>query len=170
MVTKRHLVMRAFLLLLPLWLGACEPSVDGPGAAAFTGAQPTLPTEKLMLEGGPSLTTLTLTVEIADEETERARGLMFRPRLLDNHGMLFVWPSVQRNVFWMKQTPEPLDLLFFRGGKLVGTIAYAKPYDETLLDPGVESDWVLEVPAGFAAQHQLLPNWGWQGTLMPNTE
>jgi uncharacterized membrane protein (UPF0127 family) len=170
MMFQGRLVRRVFLLLLPLWLAACEPSGDAEGAVVFLGPQPMLPTQTLVLEGGGSPSPLTLTVEIADEDAERAQGLMFRPRLADGHGMLFVWPTPQRNVFWMKHTPEPLDLLFFRNGKLVGTITYAKPFDETPLDPGVDSDWVLEVPAGFAAVHQLLPNLAWQGRLMPHNE
>ena len=163
--------MRALFLFLTVWLVACEPSADGHGAVAtFSAPQAMLPTQTLTLEGGPSPTRIVLTVEIADDDAERAQGLMYRPRLPDNHGMLFVWPIAQRNVFWMKQTPEPLDLLFFRGGKLVGTITYAKPYDETPLDPGVESDWVLEVPAGFAADHQLLPDQVWEAKLLAKTE
>ena len=154
------------MLWLASLLTACQPAASD---KATHGPQ-TLPTQPLVLVGGPSVTTLNLTVEIADDDAERAQGLMFRPRLPDNHGMLFVWPAAQRNVFWMKNTPEPLDLLFFKNGKLVATIAYAKPFDESPLDPGVESDWVLEVPAGFAARHQLLPNEQWQGRLMPRNE
>lgn len=159
--------MRAVYLLLPLWLTACAPSADEQTSDAFSTAQAPLPTQALMLVGGPSATTLSLTVEMADDAEEQERGLMFRARMADGHGMLFVWPNVRRNVFWMKNTPEPLDLLFFQQGTLVATIAHAKPFDETPLDPGMDSDWVLEVPAGFAVQHQLLPNWGWRGTLLP---
>ena len=158
---------KVLVVLIPLVLAACEPAVPSKAGA---GAPQSLPTQRLMLMGGPSATTLSLTVEIADDGAEREQGLMFRPRLPENHGMLFVWPIAQRNVFWMKNTPEPLDLLFFDNGRLVATIAYAKPFDETPLDPGVASDWVLEMPAGFAADYQLLPNQVWEGRLLPTTK
>ncbi len=158
---------KVLVMLIALVLAACEPAVPSKAAA---GTPQSLSTQSLMLVGGPSATTLSLTVEIADDAAEQEQGLMFRPRLPDNYGMLFVWPAAQRNVFWMKNTPEPLDLLFFDNGRLVATIAYAKPFDETPLDPGVASDWVLEMPAGFAAAHQLLPNQRWQGQLLPKPE
>ena len=51
-------------------------------------------------------------VEIADEPEERRRGLMFRERLPESQGMLFVFEQTQPLGFWMMNTILPLDLLF----------------------------------------------------------
>src|SRR5206468_6459077 len=48
-------------------------------------------------------------VEIADEASKRATGLMYRDQLAENSGMIFVFKATQRLSFWMKNTKIPLD-------------------------------------------------------------
>ena len=52
------------------------------------------------------------TVDIADTAETRARGLMFRDHLPEDHGMLFVFPSDGVRAFWMKDTLIPLDMIW----------------------------------------------------------
>jgi uncharacterized protein len=52
-------------------------------------------------------------VEIADNDMERARGLMFREAMDENHGMLFIHDNQQPLAYWMKNTKIPLDILYF---------------------------------------------------------
>src|SRR5690554_2401437 len=54
-------------------------------------------------------------VEIAATDEARARGLMFRERLQDGHGMLFIHEREQPQAYWMKNTRIPLDILYFSG-------------------------------------------------------
>ena len=51
-------------------------------------------------------------VEIADDDTERARGLMFRDAMADDRGMLFIHDSQQPLAYWMKNTRIALDILY----------------------------------------------------------
>ena len=51
-------------------------------------------------------------VEIADDELERQKGLMFVKKLEDNSGMLFVYQDDRIRSFWMKDTLIPLDMIF----------------------------------------------------------
>ena len=52
-------------------------------------------------------------VEVADDDEERARGLMFRDSLAEGHGMLFIHDHEERQAYWMKNTRIPLDILYF---------------------------------------------------------
>lgn len=46
-------------------------------------------------------TVIPLTIEYARTEKEKAWGLMQRPSLPENHGMLFIYDSPQERSFWM---------------------------------------------------------------------
>lgn len=90
-------------------------------------------------------------IEIADEPNERARGLMHRTFLPDDHGMLFIYPREQMASFWMKNTLISLDMLFITNS---GTIVKIAPRTTPgSLDP-VRSDQVvravLEINGGLA--------------------
>jgi len=52
------------------------------------------------------------TVEVADEPEEWRRGLMERPTLAPEAGMLFIFPNVVSRSFWMMNTLIALDILF----------------------------------------------------------
>jgi len=98
------------------------------------------------------------TVEIADTEALRQRGLMFRQRLPEDRGMLFDYGHPQPVAMWMKNTYIPLDMVFIRAD---GTVAYvAENTVPHSLDPvGVREPvlGVLEVAAGTAKRIGLRP-------------
>ncbi len=52
-------------------------------------------------------------VEVADDDAERARGLMFREELPADRGMLFLHEREEPQAYWMKNTKIPLDILYF---------------------------------------------------------
>lgn len=140
-------------------LTACQPQSHENAAELPTEAQSPLPSANLTLVG-PQGQKVPVTAEIADDEAEREAGLMFRTELVSGTGMLFVFPSPQRLSFWMKNTPLPLDLIFFQaGGEHLATVAWAKPYDETPLGPNEPANTVLEVPGGWAAANGIGPGW-----------
>ena len=96
-------------------------------------------------------------VEVADDPRERETGLMYRESLDPYRGMVFVFPTEQVHSFWMKNTYIPLDMIFInRELQVVGVVANAEPLT---LDPrsvGAPSTYVVEVNAGFAAQHGIV--------------
>lgn len=52
-------------------------------------------------------------VELAKDDAERARGLMFRDSMDEGHGMLFIHDVQAPQAYWMKNTKIPLDILYF---------------------------------------------------------
>ncbi len=80
---------------------------------------------------------------------------MFRQSLPEGTGMLFFFPAVTRESFWMKNTPITLDMIFIRGTTIVSLIERAAPYSETILTPDHDYDRVLEVPGGYAKNHGI---------------
>jgi uncharacterized membrane protein (UPF0127 family) len=95
---------------------------------------------------------LRFSVEVVDDATERARGLMFRESLPQFSGMLFVYETPQPVAFWMRNTLIPLDMLFFDDtGTLTRIHAGAVPHDETPIPGGDDVRYVLEINGGLAA-------------------
>lgn len=94
-------------------------------------------------------------VQVADDNAERSKGLMFAKTMPENEGMLFVWPEAEVRSFWMRNTYLPLDLLYIRGGEIVKVISWARPLDETPLPSGEPVDTVLEMNGGWAVKHGI---------------
>ncbi|EKF17278.1 DUF192 domain-containing protein, partial [Nitratireductor pacificus] len=92
----------------------------------------------------------TFSIEIADEPHERQRGLMFRQSMAADRGMLFIFPTESRQGFWMQNTPLPLDLLFIGADGVIRAIARGVPFSTASISPDVQSQFVLELPAGTA--------------------
>ena len=121
-----------------------------------------LPLALLLLGGCASGTWVELggqrySVEIADDDAERARGLMFRDTMPADHGMLFVHEREEPQAYWMKNTRIPLDILYFDNERrLVSQRRDVPPC--TLGDrcPSYPSNaparYVLELNAGQAAR------------------
>ena len=53
-------------------------------------------------------------VQIAVLQAEQQRGLMGRRDLGEDEGMVFGYPAPQQMRFWMRNTPSPLDIGFFK--------------------------------------------------------
>src|SRR5690242_7339894 len=56
----------------------------------------------------------TIQLEVARTQEQQEKGLMYRPALPDNRGMLFKFASAQPVRFWMKNVPVPLDMVFLQ--------------------------------------------------------
>ncbi len=92
------------------------------------------------------------TIEIADAPDERARGLMFRQTMADDHGMLFIFENTRPVGFWMKNTPMPLDLIFVGEDGKVRAVLPGEPFSTAPIGPKEPVRFVLEVKRGIAAK------------------
>jgi len=90
------------------------------------------------------------TVTVADDDQERARGLMDVAEMPTMSGMLFVYDAPQHAMFWMRNTLIGLDMVFAGpDGTILAIHENAVPMDETVIDGGQGVQFVLEVNAGL---------------------
>lgn len=99
-------------------------------------------------------------VEVADDDAERARGLMFRDEMATDRGMLFIHDREEPQAYWMKNTRIALDILFFDNArKLVAQQRGVPPCSLGDRCPPYPSNaaarYVLELNAGEAARLHL---------------
>jgi uncharacterized membrane protein (UPF0127 family) len=99
-------------------------------------------------------------VEVADDDAERARGLMFRDELAAGTGMIFLHDREEPQAYWMKNTKIPLDILYFDNArKLVAQQRDVPPCTAGNACPSYPSNaparYVLELNAGEAAKLKL---------------
>lgn len=94
-----------------------------------------------------------LYVQVANTPEALQRGLMFRRAVAPYDGMLFVFLSPQKVVFWMKNTLIPLDVGYFDSQGVLREIHPLRPFDETSVTS--QSDdirYALELPQGDFAK------------------
>ena len=90
-------------------------------------------------------------IEVADDSSERSRGLMFRTEFPDDRAMLFVFEKSRPVAFWMQNTPRPLDMLFVReNGQLASIARDTTPFSTASVGSGEPVRYVLEINAGLA--------------------
>jgi uncharacterized protein len=114
-----------------------------------SGAVARPPEVQLKLPSGAALT-----VEVMLEDADRARGLMFRPSLPEERGMLFVFEDVDRHSIWMKNCRFPLDIVWLDEQRQVVDVAESVPHCRKepcpVYSPARAALFVLEMNAGQA--------------------
>jgi uncharacterized membrane protein (UPF0127 family) len=97
-------------------------------------------------------------VEMAQNDAERAKGLMFRKELPEGQGMLFDFQREQETSFWMENTYISLDIIFIRGdGRILRIAENTEPMSQKLIPSGGPVRGVLEVIAGTARKLGIAP-------------
>ena len=98
-------------------------------------------------------------VEVVADDESRSQGLMFRDRLREGTGMLFLFRESGDLSFWMKNTLIPLDMIWIDENQKVvhvkSNVPPCKADPCPSYSPGVNARNVLEVAAGVAAQHRI---------------
>ncbi|HEY8549779.1 MAG TPA: DUF192 domain-containing protein [Vicinamibacterales bacterium] len=98
-----------------------------------------------------------ISLEVAQTEEERQRGLMHRTSLPQDAGMIFIFERPGLYPFWMKNTLIPLDLLWTDPSGRITWIAEHLPPCKAdpcpQYAPQAEATYVIEVNAGFVKKH-----------------
>lgn len=135
MVLRRALVCAAAVLLLPGAVTGC--------------AQPTAGPVSITLGGVP------VDVEIVDDPAGRSRGLQDHEPLAPGQGMLFIFDEAAQRTFAMKEVTFAIDVVFVAEDGLVSAIEPLAPGDTRLVSSPSPARYVIELPAGWAAEHGI---------------
>ena len=140
------------LAMLTLVVVACArptPHVTDAGAAPLP---LTVERPRAILPDGA-----TVDLELATTPEETTTGLMFRPSLSTDRGMLLLWSEERYATIWMMNVLIPLDIVFLDdAGEVIEIVADARPCAAEpcpRFTPDEPSRAVLELTAGSAAAH-----------------
>ena len=132
------------LALAPLPAQAQEPNPTGP--------QPELPKERLVIvtrDGTPH----EFSVEMAIKPDQQIVGLMFRPTVPADGGMLFDWGTRANSQMWMRNTIASLDMVFINADGTIRSIAEnTVPESLAVIDSRGPVRATLELAAGTTAR------------------
>lgn len=143
----RRALLAAFVLT-PAALRA-QPGVDAP--------QPRLPTEPLIIVTRDGRR-LPFTVEMAIEPSQQMIGLMFRPEVKPDEGMLFDWGEARESSMWMRNTIAPLDMVFIAADGRIHRIAERTvPQSLATVSSNGPVRATLELKAGITEQLDIRP-------------
>ncbi len=92
----------------------------------------------------------TIDIEIADNNQERAQGMMYRSSMDHNKGMLFIMDYEEPQSFWMKNCQLSLDIMYVNSSyEIVSLYKHTPPYSDTNIPSMKPALYVVETSAGF---------------------
>jgi hypothetical protein len=106
----------------------------------------------------PSGTVLQVEVMVKDED--RAMGLMFRPSLPKDRGMLFIFEQPDFHGIWMKNCRFPIDIVWLDQERKVVHLAESVPPCKAepcpVYSPLRRASYVVELNAGQAKREKVV--------------
>jgi len=97
-------------------------------------------------------------LQVAVLESEQMRGLMQRPDLGRDEGMIFVYERPRVLSIWMRNTPEALNLAYLTRDGVIAEVYDLLPLDERpVTSHRSELQFALEMPGGWFAAHGVRP-------------
>ncbi|MBI0432612.1 DUF192 domain-containing protein [Roseomonas sp. KE0001] len=121
------------------------------------GPQPRLPTEPLVIVTRDGQRHA-FNVEMALTPEQQTVGLMFRPEVRPDEGMLFDWGQPRESAMWMRNTIASLDMLFIAADGRIHRIAERTvPRSLATIESRGAVRAVLELAAGTAERLNLRP-------------
>ena len=151
------------LILLALIVGSCSPTPDAGSVstpAPTTEAAPTAPVAPVDHPTAVLPDGFSVKLELAITPDELAQGLMFRPKLPEDRGMLLLFSEERLPNIWMMNTLVALDIVYLdEAGVVVDVITDAQPCPGEpcpRFAPKQPARAVLEIPAGSALRHGVV--------------
>ncbi len=93
--------------------------------------------------------------EVAADDATRQQGLMFRPSMGKNDGMLFVFPELGYHAMWMRNTLIPLSVAYMDEAGKILSIHEMQPQTETPHQAAGPARYALEMNAAWFTTHKV---------------
>lgn len=122
-----------------------------PGAAAQTAQPVQFPV--VSLTAGMHL----IRAEVAAREEERRQGLMFREKMGQNEGMVFIFDAPAQVCMWMKNTFIPLSVAFIDDQGKIVNIEHMQPQTTDSHCAQRPARYALEMNQGWFAKRGIRP-------------
>jgi uncharacterized membrane protein (UPF0127 family) len=110
-----------------------------------------------------------LQVEVMVKDEDRAMGLMFRPSLAPDRGMLFLFEEPDFHGIWMKNCKFPIDILWLDEARTVVHVENSVPPCKAdpcpVYQPLRKAAYVVELNAGQARREGAVVGSGVRFTL-----
>lgn len=153
---RKPVLSLQWLIMLGALMVAATLAITAQALDVSPQTEITFPTETLVIHSQRG--EQTFDVEVASNDEQRARGLMFREKMGLNAGMLFVFDGTGERYFWMKNTPLSLDMIFIGEDGRIGRIEEGTtPFSEKIIGSRVPALYVLELNAGTSRRLGLAP-------------
>jgi hypothetical protein len=99
-----------------------------------------------------------VSLQVAVLEAEQQRGLMERPDLGKDEGMIFVDATPRKQNYWMKDCPEAIDIAFLYPDGVIAEIYPLYPNDlRTVSSRSDNLQFAVEMPQGWYAANGVHP-------------
>lgn len=99
-----------------------------------------------------------ISLEVADNDYLREKGLMYRNSIGENQGMIFIFDRQDYVNFWMKNVKFPLDILFISGDKIakIYNMADVCRKDPCPFYPSKSKvSYTIELKGGFCRKNKI---------------
>ena len=93
--------------------------------------------------------------ELASTASQQQQGLMFRDKMAENEGMLFVYGAPAKVCMWMKNTKLPLSVAFIDANGKIVNVEDMKPQTLTSHCSKGLVHYALEMNQGWFRQHNI---------------
>src|SRR5580704_9241684 len=100
-------------------------------------------------------------LQLAVLEPEQEHGLMQRPDLGKDEGMIFIYAKPQQMSYWMRNCPEALDIAYVNPGGAIAEIYLMYPFDERPVQSRSDQiKFAVEMLQGWYAANGVRPGAG----------
>ncbi len=134
-----------------LAISACLLVSTGNTQGALSAERKILPVVHL------SVGTYSVKAEIAENDADRTKGLMFRTFLKPDDGMLFVFDQTDIHCFWMRNTKIPLSIAFIDEAGIIVNIDEMRPETLNPHCPARPVPYALEMNSGWYVSKGIKP-------------